>query len=764
MRTLTTEQQSALDRGVVSEACKVSVKDSSGNWVDYSTLEGHDWIESCRVSDNIDANTMTASVDLALEIFDLNLSPLMTNNKLYVDNGGGDPLIDAKREIKIELAVSSTGATPVSSSSWINVFEGIIDNWSIRKNSISLKCRDLGAKLLDKFIEEQIVYGDDAGSVDVEDVMQDILDDNGYSSVTLYTPVSPSWAIKQYRQDKMPIMQALTTLAETLGWVVRYRWDSGTSAWRLTFYEPDRTKSTPDHTFTADDYKMLSPSLDASRIRNKVRVIYTDSTTGERTTLAASDATSIARFGTLFMEIEEGSSSQIDTSTEANTLIENVLEDLKDPTLNQKTDTNFGFPWAETGDLYRFEANATSTPRSHFYDSDQDLAVSQWSHSYQDGRGKTTMTVQGKPSGGYNRWLAKEARPGNAPTADFVGPIKKNERTKYSTSGGIGSFHQDGDARKNAFLPNNDFGFQSRQKSLTGSVIDGFPPDSWNVTSGDWGSGNDVYESTTVTQSGGRSIWFSGTNGATVESDFIPVGENDYYLFYAKMYSDSTNALDAMQIDVDWYDGSKSILSGTGVYLGRIFGSTWQDTPSASIKAPSGARFAKVSVQWAPFANHNWYIDAIEFNRVNPNFSVYNTIGTAVTSAWATLDFTTNTWSAFNDYDLPNDWYLAPTPGLYYFEGGVRIESMTLGDMVSVRIMGSNDTVTWVNIGYGEATASTAGIGNCRVSAIMQANSGNMGTQYKYFRLDAKQDSGGSLNTSAGQKWTFFSGYRIDDL
>lgn len=83
-------------------------------------------------------------------------------------------------------------------------------------------------------------------STSIESVMQLIMDDNtvnaGLGSIALYTPVSPNWQVRAFRQDRKKLLEALRDLALQIGWEVRYRYDS-TDAHRLTFFRPPRMVS-----------------------------------------------------------------------------------------------------------------------------------------------------------------------------------------------------------------------------------------------------------------------------------------------------------------------------------------------------------------------------------------------------------------------------------------------------------------------------------------------------------------------------------------
>lgn len=242
----------------------------------------------------------------------------------------------------------------------------------------------------------------------VEKIMQSILNDNGLSSVVLYTPTASTWAIKQYLQKRESVFEALNSLAMQIGWQVRYKYRSGTGQFELTFFQPDRTKSAVDQTFSAADYSALPQlALDISSIRNALRVVFPNAASldpagnPQRTVVDRTDSASIARYGRRFMEISEADSSQIDSNTEATAMADAALADLKDPVITHSAELLGGFHWVELGDLYTFAAN------SYSYDANQTVAVYSYRHECSGaGRMTTRIDCRGKPSGAYSGWFA----------------------------------------------------------------------------------------------------------------------------------------------------------------------------------------------------------------------------------------------------------------------------------------------------------------------------------------------------------------------
>jgi hypothetical protein len=243
----------------------------------------------------------------------------------------------------------------------------------------------------------------------VETVIQQILNDNMSSAPTLTTPVSPSWLVRYYKQSRTGVWLAISALVDQIGWDLRYKFNAGLGDYRLELNDVPRSKTTPDREFRPDErFRLSRLETKLEGIRNVVRVIFRDSQDLDpsliprRKVVEVTDSISISRYGRRFMEVGEGKTSNIDTTSEATTFANVMLADLKDPVAELEVEMPF-FPFVELGDLYRFKADGVHS------DVDQDLAVVAYTHTMTSGekpRATTTITCRGKPSGGYRRWLA----------------------------------------------------------------------------------------------------------------------------------------------------------------------------------------------------------------------------------------------------------------------------------------------------------------------------------------------------------------------
>jgi len=401
MRSQTAGETTLITAGAMSTHCRVSIQDNVGA---YQTYEDYAFKTSIR--DDIDAPCMEASVTLIFrDSPSTNLSPL-----------AGSTVWAINRKIKIEAGIAAVGATPAT---WHNVFEGYIERYSfVGDYGIEFACRDLGQPLTIARVETSSTYGSGAG-IAMETVMQSILTAWG-GGISLYTPVSPGYLINTYTiEDAQTVKQALDALADLIGWVVRYRWDTGTTSWRLTLYQPRRSISVADYTVANTLYSEDSSfEVDPTTVVNAVAVAY--GSAAARATYTTTDATSITNFGRRFARIVESSSSPIDTLAEATSLGDAILADLKDPKASGRWGLGW-FPWAEIGDYYTFGNDGLR------FNTDQSLALIGLEHNFEvsesgDLEAQTTVTVRGKPAGAYYRWWDKNPQPVPQPPDNTTPP------------------------------------------------------------------------------------------------------------------------------------------------------------------------------------------------------------------------------------------------------------------------------------------------------------------------------------------------------
>ena len=388
MRTTTAGEITILGARQNAFALKVEIKDDTGAYVAYDSLSSLDWQDRCEITQDVNQRVAQATIHIAREANGNSLAPLINAD------------IDAGRDIRISGSRVAVG----SAASFKVLFQGVIDTWDCAADPMVLVARDDMGELVDRWVEDETVYGTEAGRA-IESVMQDILDDWAPSSFTLYTPSSPSFLVTTYRQQKESVLDALQTLADLIGWVLEYRWDDGTSAFRLTFYVPTRAPGATAWTFGANDYYDVTKlAVSRHEIRNAVTVRYTDSATGARSAYNTESAASIADYGRLWMEIEESDESPIDSDAEATTMAAAALSDLASPVAEQEIETDLFWP-IQLGDYDAFTANNVH------YDVDQSFAVTGFSHVFEGGGALTLIQTRGAGAVSHTRgWIKRERR------------------------------------------------------------------------------------------------------------------------------------------------------------------------------------------------------------------------------------------------------------------------------------------------------------------------------------------------------------------
>jgi hypothetical protein len=256
------------------------------------------------------------------------------------------------------------------------------------------------------------------GGTLAETVIQSIINDTlGAGVVALNTAAPSTWYLGPYVQSRDKLFQAITTLSEQIGWDLRFNW-SGTEAggdYLLTFKAVNRSAPGVFWSFGASSYFDVQRVTRAiGDIRNAVLVAFYDSenldlTTKQplRSTVVATDATSISKYRRRYMELAEPATTAVTTRAIATLLANAALSDLKEPLV--ACEVTLPYFWAlELNDYVTLKAN-----QIHF-DADQSVAVVSIKHSFSiagdDGSGteSTVIGVRGLPTLGPQRHLDKE--------------------------------------------------------------------------------------------------------------------------------------------------------------------------------------------------------------------------------------------------------------------------------------------------------------------------------------------------------------------
>lgn len=643
---------------------------------DVTSLEGRDWLVEVSWDESVDSPCAQATVQLRRRQEDLSLNPLVSNKLTGT--------LALTRAFYIETATVPLGDAP-ESSDWREVFRGQIERLSLDKDPITFVGRDDAGKLLRHFIEFEAQYGSTSG-VAVETVMQQILTDNGWG-VTLYvpaTPGSPGVVLGKYKQRKMSTFLALRERALAIGWDVRMWWDSGTSAFRLTLLRPDRTGTAGSKwTFQPGQVRAVTRlEQDISEVRNAGRLYYYNRSATDsgkkptRTYVDSSDATSIATYGRLWMQLSEDEDSPVDSPTEAQAMLDSAVADLKNPLLDFGVEVGFHYG-IQLGDLLTFAADD-----DHF-SSDQTLAVVSAAHRIRRKVHRTSLTLRGLPVGAHDDWLRRESRAEEQPpaavpdtitglaasttqggavitfTAPTVPPFPDEYELHISTSTGFtpSSTTLWERANRTTFTPpgltpgttyyakvvprhGNNLGTASAEVSFTPRYLEpralqpqiafgALPPngdfealnggtsespDGWDVDGGTWST--DIQTDST-TYAGARSIRFLPNVLATtyIRSQYMVVRPNTRYVVEVVGKASGTTAPVAI-VNVQFFAtvGASPVSSQSLTDTARPLVNTDWTTYQYVVTSPATAKYARIRLSRS-VTTDSVYFDSVDWSR-----------------------------------------------------------------------------------------------------------------------------------------------------
>jgi len=414
--------------GLASRSIKidtVEIQNIDGTWKALTNLSGTgfsnlDFVIRGSITDDSDAPTWTGSIELAKSLVaasgaSISIAPLVESSPANVDDSSAyAPLIDGMRRIR---CYGTTARLDGTDSSQHKMFDGYVVAVSMKK-TITLQIADLGHKLLTKQVEDERVYGSDAGDA-METVMQQILDDNlGTGAVTLVVDaaiVTAGVKLKKFNFQRPRLLTGLRDLAiNTIGANVRYMWNSSDDM-ELRLFLPPRGNTTPDFTFSADNYD-ADPDFDINTddVRNKGRCYFRDQQKKVVSYVAADVPDSITRYTERYFEFKEAATSQIDTPAEAKTFLDTALADLAFPKAEKRFTTLFA--WAfHVYDLFELVANGDQ------YTTNQLQAVQRITHTW--GKAKETRTAfetRGTVAGFTKNWIIREGEGPKAPEVDSL--------------------------------------------------------------------------------------------------------------------------------------------------------------------------------------------------------------------------------------------------------------------------------------------------------------------------------------------------------
>ncbi len=386
------------------------------------------------------------------------------------------PLLYPNREVVAWIATTDPGQEP-EQGDWKEVFRGYIVKPRTdggRGHTIRVECIDLAHRLQRAYMlrseatGQPRMYPKSGEDEPVEKVMQDILGDNGFDDVIIYSPngteeepikpeESPFWDIPWDEDEPLgpqyeTVWSILQQIVSQFGWFLGYRWHENTGKYQLVLMEPPRQRTvnatwedyanktwqeladktwaeitaTTEPDFELDyesDFYEQALDISAEDVRNIIWVNYRDAEAEEeegdifKFFVVKKDQASIDTFGELPMEIELGDTPLVLSEEEAERLAGAALADLKD--LQGITRINMPL-WPEV-DLF-----ACIRVKNPLISSTRDLyGVESVSHRLRFGDSpsfRTETVGSGRVTGGKQKWLKMQTRPG------AVSPIRPEDQ------------------------------------------------------------------------------------------------------------------------------------------------------------------------------------------------------------------------------------------------------------------------------------------------------------------------------------------------
>ena len=400
---------------------RVEIRDADGNWRDLTDLGGVDWVTRVSWGSSVDEHVDRGEVTVRMDDGAATLSPLVRAspyNRTAADQY--DPLLRFGREIRIWSAITAVGA---EATVWRLKFHGYLDQPNTgRGGEIVVPFRDLGAALTDVEIADPIrvaFYTPATGPVALEVALQEILDEAlGAGAPTLYVPTATGVTTPRFEVPAGQLFDSVRKVAARgKGWDVRYLYDAGTESFRLTLFQPDRSKTVPDLTIGPDIWSAMHEQYeDVDRVRNRVRVGY-----GDGSFLEGNDAGSQAVYRTRLINLVDETSSILETQADADELVTAVLADLAVPPVVMRVEQLYD-PRVKLGDLIRWSADGRRS------DEDVDGAVVAFTHVLERDVHRTTIQTRQAPTGSPKLWADMSTLVPRPPARDvwYEDPTRQN--------------------------------------------------------------------------------------------------------------------------------------------------------------------------------------------------------------------------------------------------------------------------------------------------------------------------------------------------
>ena len=385
---------------------RLKVKDGNDAWVDLTSR-----LYSVSLEDSIDADSMSVTLSLRNQpdkyvqgASNYNLDPLDTASLYYINS---EPLLAYYHDVQLEVS-KDDGAN------YYIVFQGYAGPGSVnvttsvkRNDTITFKPADLSFPYKEYHFYDSLVYK----NADAVSIMTQIFKDRGFNQ-TVTEIDAPGYNVEEIETGQTNVWDAQKSLITPTGYSYRIKFNA--AAFKPCVYDPDRTKTTPDATFSGTfQYRKIDVS--EADIRTKVVIIYRLRGAGTIEYAQAESESARDKYGipdgyggklhkTIWIAMQGSGNryNQIDTPSEAQNLANYVLSDLQYPTPDIEVKLPRVNPGIECHDLLSFVGED--------YTVIMGVTAITWSWDTDNPYGTTSIKgTTDRVVGEFGTWLSQDA-------------------------------------------------------------------------------------------------------------------------------------------------------------------------------------------------------------------------------------------------------------------------------------------------------------------------------------------------------------------
>lgn len=679
---------------------KVEIANNAGSLVDVSTAFPVDFLNSVSVKDDVDQNVASATINLWREqggyslakYHDnpINRTPLPSSSAIgpasqtYTAPGSGTSAeaLAIDRTVRVSTCRLPLGVVPVAAD-WGKVFEGYIDDvdWGGEGDTVTVECRDLGARIQDAHIMTDEVYGSDAGTA-VQTVSQTILDDAasvaksprwglqtawprtttaptllvGWDGQVCQPAADPVWNNYKWAQSRMPVLQALNVLWEQIGFKCRYKWVPSLEDFRLVAYEPTRLRFDKEIVLTEDDVLRLSAlKVSKASIRTLVRVSYASNEGSTPAVPSIATGTTSQAVGTAFWEAPSSETQSGSTTIAADLWgragITVLSTDLHSSEAGYGAVAEYGIIPCEIAEPAGSNINTIAEaqrlavavlrdlcspkaevalelrclPELEVGDYSRLRANDRWSTSDFD-LAVVSIEKRWTPDGDTTTITAR-----GTPSGGHHTHLQKEARPGVAAPPSITTANADRDlpprvrrGMLRSLQKNTGFWRESTKVAIRNGDFShrnfgSNPPDCWRMNAGTWVTDVDV--DTSTVDRGVQSVKVKNNTGKIETDDYIPVNSATTLQVEARVRV-SAASINA-KVEVEWFDSAKASISSSTVFDWTPTATgTWYTKRDVAV-APANARYYRVRCSRTGGGAGDCFFNWVQSTPIKPAFWAY---------------------------------------------------------------------------------------------------------------------------------------------